>query len=100
MRAMDFEGADAEQIGASDIDHLSWKSLLDGFACTECGRCTAGFDQSRYTREYLTSRCRRISPLIIKRVRAHRSSDPALIFRTACVVLVGMIVLLADLVAQ
>ena len=41
MRAMDFEGADAEQFGASDIEHLSWKSLLDGFACTECGRCTA-----------------------------------------------------------
>lgn len=41
MRAMDFEGKDAEQFGASDIEHLSWKSLLDGFACTECGRCTA-----------------------------------------------------------
>lgn len=41
MRKMDFEGADAEQFGASDVDHLSWKSLLDGFACTECGRCTA-----------------------------------------------------------
>ncbi|MDH5235380.1 MAG: (Fe-S)-binding protein [Gemmatimonadota bacterium] len=41
MRAMDFEGADAEQFGASDMEHLSWKSLLDGYACTECGRCTA-----------------------------------------------------------
>ena len=41
MRKMDFEGADAEQFGASDVDHLSWKSLLDGFACTECGRCTS-----------------------------------------------------------
>ena len=41
MRAMDFEGAEAEQFGASDIEHLSWKSLLDGFACTECGRCTS-----------------------------------------------------------
>jgi Fe-S oxidoreductase len=41
MRAMDFEGKDAEQFGASDIEHLSWKSLLDGFACTECGRCTS-----------------------------------------------------------
>lgn len=41
MRPMDFEGADAEQFGASDVEHLSWKSLLDGFACTECGRCTA-----------------------------------------------------------
>jgi Fe-S oxidoreductase len=41
MRAMDFEGKEAEQFGASDIEHLSWKSLLDGFACTECGRCTS-----------------------------------------------------------
>ena len=41
MRAMDFEGADAEQFGAKDVEHLSWKSLLDVFACTECGRCTA-----------------------------------------------------------
>lgn len=41
MRAMDFEGADAEQFGAKDVEHLSWKSLLDGFACTECGRCTS-----------------------------------------------------------
>jgi Fe-S oxidoreductase len=38
---MDFEGEDAEQFGASDVSHLSWKSLLDGFACTECGRCTS-----------------------------------------------------------
>jgi Fe-S oxidoreductase len=37
---MDLEG-DAEQFGAKDVNHLSWKSLLDGFACTECGRCTA-----------------------------------------------------------
>jgi Fe-S oxidoreductase len=41
MRPLDFEGADAEQFGASDVGHLSWKSLLDGFACTECGRCTS-----------------------------------------------------------
>ncbi|MCE9600839.1 MAG: (Fe-S)-binding protein [Gemmatimonadetes bacterium] len=41
MRPMDFEGVEAEQFGASDVEHLSWKSLLDGFACTECGRCTA-----------------------------------------------------------
>jgi Fe-S oxidoreductase/nitrate reductase gamma subunit len=40
MRAMDLE-ADVEQFGASDVDHLSWKNLLDGYSCTECGRCTA-----------------------------------------------------------
>jgi Fe-S oxidoreductase len=25
--------------GAGNVDQLSWKDLLDGFSCTECGRC-------------------------------------------------------------
>ncbi|MEO7360534.1 MAG: (Fe-S)-binding protein [Gemmatimonadaceae bacterium] len=41
MRPMDLEGEDVEQFGASDVEHLSWKNLLDGYSCTECGRCTA-----------------------------------------------------------
>ncbi|MEO6877687.1 MAG: Fe-S oxidoreductase, partial [Gemmatimonadaceae bacterium] len=40
MRAMDLE-ADVEKFGASDVEDLSWKNLLDGYSCTECGRCTA-----------------------------------------------------------
>jgi Fe-S oxidoreductase len=40
MRAMDLE-AEVEQFGASDVEHLTWKNLLDGYSCTECGRCTA-----------------------------------------------------------
>jgi Fe-S oxidoreductase len=40
MRPMDLE-ADVEQFGASDVNHLTWKNLLDGYSCTECGRCTA-----------------------------------------------------------
>jgi len=28
-------------LGAGSIPHLSWKQLLDGDACTECGRCQA-----------------------------------------------------------
>jgi len=40
MKYMDLEG-DTEQFGAKDVEHLSWKSLMDGFACTECGRCTS-----------------------------------------------------------
>ena len=40
MRWMDLE-ADVEQFGTSDVEHLSWKNLLDGYSCTECGRCTA-----------------------------------------------------------
>jgi Fe-S oxidoreductase len=41
MKAMDLEAEDAEQFGASDVTHLSWKNLMDGYSCTECGRCTA-----------------------------------------------------------
>jgi Fe-S oxidoreductase len=40
MKPMDLE-AETEQFGASDVMHLSWKNLLDGYSCTECGRCTA-----------------------------------------------------------
>jgi len=30
-----------EKFGALDIFDLSWKSLMDAYTCTECGRCTA-----------------------------------------------------------
>jgi Fe-S oxidoreductase/nitrate reductase gamma subunit len=40
MKPMDLE-AETEQFGASDVNHLSWKNLLDGYSCTECGRCTS-----------------------------------------------------------
>ena len=36
---IDFEKS--ETFGADRVDNLSWKSLLDTFACTECGRCDA-----------------------------------------------------------
>jgi Fe-S oxidoreductase len=41
MRPMDLEAADAEKFGAADVEDLTWKNLLDGYSCTECGRCTA-----------------------------------------------------------
>jgi Fe-S oxidoreductase len=41
MRYMDLEDETAEQFGVSDVEHLTWKNLLDGYACTQCGRCTA-----------------------------------------------------------
>jgi Fe-S oxidoreductase len=40
MRPMDLE-AETETFGASDVEQLTWKNLLDGYSCTECGRCTA-----------------------------------------------------------
>ncbi len=40
MRPMDLE-AEVESFGAADVEQLTWKNLLDGYSCTECGRCTA-----------------------------------------------------------
>ncbi|HEV8362692.1 MAG TPA: (Fe-S)-binding protein [Gemmatimonadaceae bacterium] len=40
MPLMDLE-AETEHFGASDVDQLTWKNLLDGYTCTECGRCTS-----------------------------------------------------------
>lgn len=38
-RTIDFEKS--EKFGVSKVNELSWKALLDTFACTECGRCDA-----------------------------------------------------------
>src|SRR3546814_9347121 len=29
------------RFGAKDVQDLTWKSLLEAYTCTECGRCTA-----------------------------------------------------------
>ena len=29
------------KFGATDINDLTWKQILNGFTCTECGRCTS-----------------------------------------------------------
>ncbi len=33
--------APPQKFGAKDVFDLSWKSLLDAYSCTECGRCSA-----------------------------------------------------------
>jgi ferredoxin len=37
---MDLEREDAT-FGLKSLQDLGWKDLLDGFTCTECGRCQA-----------------------------------------------------------
>ncbi|MGH2575546.1 MAG: heterodisulfide reductase-related iron-sulfur binding cluster [Ignavibacteria bacterium] len=37
---INFENEDVF-LGAGDFEQLTWKSIFDGYACTECGRCTA-----------------------------------------------------------
>lgn len=32
---------EAEHFGVSKVQQFTWKDILDGYACTECGRCTS-----------------------------------------------------------
>ncbi|MBZ0200714.1 MAG: (Fe-S)-binding protein, partial [Ignavibacteriaceae bacterium] len=41
IQPLNLEDESTEVFGAADVEHLSWKQILDGFSCTECGRCTA-----------------------------------------------------------
>lgn len=40
LKPLNLEDESVEVYGASDIEYLSWKQILDGYSCTECGRCT------------------------------------------------------------
>ena len=39
LKPMNLNDESAVTFGASDVDDLTWKQLLDGYTCTECGRC-------------------------------------------------------------
>jgi Fe-S oxidoreductase len=41
LKPINLEDETIEVYGAGDIEQFSWKQLLDGYACTECGRCTS-----------------------------------------------------------
>ena len=41
LAKLDLEDESAEKFGAEDVRDLTWKQLLDGYTCTDCGRCTA-----------------------------------------------------------
>lgn len=39
LKPMNFEDETITQYGVKDVTDLTWKQILDGFTCTECGRC-------------------------------------------------------------
>lgn len=41
LNPINLEAENVEKFGAADVEDLTWKQLLDGYTCTECGRCTA-----------------------------------------------------------
>ncbi|MDF1551035.1 MAG: (Fe-S)-binding protein, partial [Bacteroidales bacterium] len=41
IQESDVADQEVTTFGAKDVRELSWKSLMDAYSCTECGRCTA-----------------------------------------------------------
>ncbi|MFH0990957.1 MAG: (Fe-S)-binding protein [bacterium] len=41
LNPINLEAENVEKFGAADVEDFTWKQLLDGYTCTECGRCTA-----------------------------------------------------------
>ncbi len=41
LKPINLEDDNADTFGVADIDQFSWKQILDGYSCTECGRCTS-----------------------------------------------------------
>jgi Fe-S oxidoreductase len=41
LQKIDFEEEGVEKFGVSDVEDFSWKTILDGYTCTHCGRCTS-----------------------------------------------------------
>lgn len=41
LEKIDFEQENLTRFGVNDIEDFSWKTLLDGYTCTHCGRCTS-----------------------------------------------------------
>jgi len=76
LKKLNLEDENVAQYGVADFEHLSWKQVLDGFACTECGRCTAACPASSTgkklsPREIIVSirhRTEEKAPLILKKV--------------------------------
>ncbi len=41
LKKINLEDENISQYGVLDVENLTWKQMFDGYACTECGRCTA-----------------------------------------------------------
>jgi len=87
LKPLNMEDESIEVYGAGDIDQFSWKQLLDGYACTECGRCTAAcpaaeVGKSLSPRKIITDIRRRTAekaPLLAKGIFKRNSFEKTLI---------------------
>ncbi|MCF6270761.1 MAG: 4Fe-4S dicluster domain-containing protein [Melioribacteraceae bacterium] len=87
LKPLDLEDEEVEQFGVADVEDLSWKQLLDGYACTECGRCTsvcpaAITGKPLSPREIIVNVRKRMEskgPLVLKGVEKEGITDKTLI---------------------
>ncbi len=87
LKPINFEDESIQQYGARDIEDLSWKQILDGYTCTECGRCTdvcpANFTGKLLNPKKIVTqirlRTRDKAPLIINKVEKDPLLDKSLI---------------------
>lgn len=71
---IDLEDEDAEYFGASKMEDLSWKQLLDTYACTECARC------EHYCPAFNTGKP--LNPMmLIQKLKAHVKEKGAKVYR-------------------
>lgn len=71
---IDLEDENAESFGAGKIEDLSWKQLLDTYACTECGRC------EHYCPAFNTGK--ELNPMmIIQKLKTHVKEKGAKVYR-------------------
>ncbi len=69
LKKVNLEDENTEQFGAADFEHLSWKQILDGYSCTECGRCTAACPANNTGKA--------LSPKRIMEMIRHRTEEKA-----------------------
>jgi Fe-S oxidoreductase len=87
LKPINFEDESIQQYGAKDIEDLTWKQLLNGYTCTECGRCTEvcpanGTGKLLNPKKIITDIRKRTmdkGPLIIKKVESNPLLEKSLI---------------------
>lgn len=71
---LDLEDEEAEYFGASKMEDLSWKQLLDAYACTECARC------EHYCPAFNTGK--ELNPMmIVQKIKGHLKEKGAKVYR-------------------
>ena len=71
---IDMENEDVESYGVGKLEDLSWKQLLDAYACTECARC------EHYCPAFNTGK--ELNPmLIVQKLKSHLKEKGAKVYR-------------------